>query len=642
MLENGVGIDPSIRNSQERPETKKTDDSFLRTILDKPLTVERIDNYASEAVDELILLINQKVSDYQSCHNTSDWDDKVIEDMAMKYYGLEKVESYLDFLAEKDEEIRNLDRVINEAQKISEVVIKPDKTNGSVVGNGGEFKDKKTINRVKTILFILKEDFDVDVDDEKQLKLIQGIIEQNMMRESSYFLVSVPNIGRKLLVCDEEGNASYVFNSKVLKDKNISDDSLINFTKTELNELIQNNKTLGKRVTYSKNGFVPRIIEAIKHPNSSLADEVTDEMKNTGKYLYKKAESDELSCRSLAKKLEMSNTTLGKIISSIDPEELGQVNLRKFRTKTVPAYTLEQQKLIIKKAEEHGLFIPPPEEGELSCTGLSKKIGVGDISLRDIISDIDPEELGSVKQKKFGPQITLAYTPKQQEIIIKKAKEHGLLSPPSDDDELSCNGLAKKLGTDNNFINKIISQIDPEELGPVQRKKFGSQITLAYTPKQQEIITKRAEENGLLLPLPEVGELSSEGLAKKLEMSNATLSKIISSIDPEELGQVNLKKFSGNITFAYTPEQQEIITRVAREGGFLASPPKDGELSCGRLAKNMGMDNNLLGRIIAKIDPEELGQVNLRKIKTKIALVYTLEQQEIIKRYVNKWRTNKT
>ena len=64
MLENGVGIDPSIRNSQERPETKKTDDSFLRTILDKPLTVERIDNYASETVDELILLINQKVSDY--------------------------------------------------------------------------------------------------------------------------------------------------------------------------------------------------------------------------------------------------------------------------------------------------------------------------------------------------------------------------------------------------------------------------------------------------------------------------------------------------------------------------------------------------------------------------------------------------
>lgn len=270
--------------------------SFLQPILDRELTVEDIDNYAFVAVDGLVSLVNQKVDEYKAAHGTAGWDDKTIEDRALDFYGLEDVGTYLDFLDKKDEEIRNLDRVIKRTVHKDQVVTPPDEVEVPVVktGNGERTEDKKMINRTKAVLFILKEDFDVDVDNEEQLIIMDGVVRGNMMRDTSYVLIKTPTIGRTILVCDEEGNASYVFNDEVLEKQNVSDEALVDFTKTDLNALITETPKLGKRVIYSKNGFVPRMIDAIKHPESTRPDEVTDRMKNTGKYLYPKASGGEI------------------------------------------------------------------------------------------------------------------------------------------------------------------------------------------------------------------------------------------------------------------------------------------------------------------------------------------------------------
>jgi len=561
MSERGeIPVDVGVAKKQEK---QVSSESFLEPILNKPLTVERIDNYADDAVNELIFLLNQKVDDYKSGHNTGGWDDKSIENAALRFYGLENVSSYLDFLAEKDAEIRGLDKVIKKARQTYRVIVSPDSYDPHVGSNGGEMAEKKMISRVKTVLFILKEDFEVDVDDERQLFLKEGVVRDNMMRKTSYFLISAPKIDRTLLVCDEEGNVSYVFNNKVLKDKGISEDVLINSTKEELNELIQQTPELGKRVIYSKDFFVPRMVEAIRNPDSIRPDEVTKDSEKAGRYLYQKPQNGELSCNGLAKKLGIVGRTLQKVIDSMDPQELGGVNLRRFKGNVTGAYSLEQQEKILKQVEMSGLLSSEPTNGELSCRGLAEKLGVAYWTVKKIIDSMDPGELGEVGLRKFKG-VTSAYTPEQQENIIRQLELRGLLSLKVTEGELSIDGLVKKLGVNYWTVKKVIDSMDPGELGEVGLRKFNTRVTSVYTREQQEKIIRRLELSGKLSAKPVEGELSINGLAEKLGVAYWTVKKIIDSMDPSELGEVGLRKFKG-VTSAYTMEQQWKVIEYIRE-----------------------------------------------------------------------------
>jgi plasmid maintenance system antidote protein VapI len=549
---------------------------FLQPILDKELTIDDIDNYAFVAVDGLVSLINQKVDEYKATHGTAGWDDKTTEDRALEFYGLEDVDTYLDFLDKKDEEIRNLTRVLKRIVHQDQVITPPDEISFAVVenGNGKGVEDKKLINRTKAVLFILKEDFGVDVENEEQLTMVDGVVRGNMMRNTSYVLIKVPTIGRTILVCDEEGNASYVLNNKVLEKQDISDETLVDFTKTDLNTLITETPKLGKRVVYSKTGFVPRMIDAIKNPNSARPDELTDKMKKTGKYLYPKASEIDLSCKGLAKRLGISHRALGKLINGILPEKLGKVNLRKFKSLTVRAYTSEQQELIVQIAEEKGLIALSPEEGEISILGLSERLGISHNALSKLINEIPPEKFGKVNLRKFKSLVTRVYTQEQQELIIQIAEEKGLLALSPEEGEISCRGLAEKIGIAGSTLSKIIKQIDPEELGEIKPLKFKSLTVRAYTSEQQGIIVGKVEELGLFALASEESELSVNGLAKKLGIGHPFLSKIIRQVSSEELGKVKKKRFGTTVADAYTPEQQEIIEGYVDEWRKRKNPSK--------------------------------------------------------------------
>ncbi len=563
MSERGeIPVDVGVAKKQEK---QVSSESFLEPILNKPLTVERIDNYADDAVNELIFLLNQKVDDYKSGHNTGGWDDKSIENAALRFYGLENVSSYLDFLAEKDAEIRGLDKVIKKARQTYRVIVSPDSYDPHVGSNGGEMAEKKMISRVKTVLFILKEDFEVDVDDERQLFLKEGVVRDNMMRKTSYFLISAPKIDRTLLVCDEEGNVSYVFNNKVLKDKGISEDVLINSTKEELNELIQQTPELGKRVIYSKDFFVPRMVEAIRNPDSIRPDEVTKEMKDLGKYLYQEPTGGELSLSGVAKKLGIVDKTLKKVIDAMDPQELGGVNLRRFKGNVTGAYSLEQQEKILKQVEMSGLLSSEPTNGELSINGLAEKLGIASRTLQKVIDSMDPQELGGVNLRRFKGNVTGAYSLEQQEKILKQVEMSGLLSSEPTNGELSINGLAEKLGVAYVTVQKIIDSMDPSELGEIRLRKFVPIVTKAYTPEQQEKIIQKGEAMGKIAPEPVNGELSNNGFAKKLGLSWKMVQKNINAVNQKSFGIVGSYRFGVKVRLGYTLEQQWMVIDYIKE-----------------------------------------------------------------------------
>lgn len=298
-------------------EQKNKNESSVNSILDTPLTVENINTYANDAINKLVEFSYKKVIEYKQNNQTSGLSGKEIEDNAFKYCGLNNISFILNQISIKDEEIRDINKIISNPMMVNKVITPPDfvSNNLSSLKNGEDkFKEKTIIDRTKTILFVLKEDFDVDIYNQAELTITKGIINENMMRKTSYFLLDVPKIDRLILVCDEDGNASYVFNSLNLEKYNITKEDILSSTKNELNKLIEENIEIGKRVNYSKEKFVLRISETIKNPISSIKDEPLNISPRSESYLYPKAPEGFLSLRGVSIKSEINKITLKKII----------------------------------------------------------------------------------------------------------------------------------------------------------------------------------------------------------------------------------------------------------------------------------------------------------------------------------------
>ncbi|MFA5749862.1 MAG: hypothetical protein WC895_01420 [Candidatus Shapirobacteria bacterium] len=478
----GVAID-----HQEKSEQIKKPEQTLDSILNVELNIENINSYASDAFNKLVSFADKKVADYGKINSVEGLSYKDVEDAAFKYYKLENIDSILDYISDKSKEIRDLDKVIDGADKISNVIVQPDVVSQNISNNGnGEFKEKKMIDRLKTVLFILKEDFGVDLNDEDNFKIQKGIINKNMMRKTSYYLLNAPIVNRTILICDEEGNASYVFNSKKIAEKEINNDNLVNYTKSELNDLLIEDPEIGRRVVYSKEGFVPRIIDSIKNPISTIPDEISSELKDiTSSYLYPKAPEDYLSINGIAEDYRIGRKTILKYIEDIK-DQLGEVSKYRIRSSTVSVYSPEQQKIIKKYLKEKGIILSEAPEGYLPCKGIAEEFGITYYPVLKAIEDVK-DQLGEVSKYKIGAYLVSGYSPEQQEIIKKHLEKRGLFKPAVPENYLSIRGISKELGLDFYQVSKAIEDTT-DQLGEVSKYRFGSKITLGYSPEQQKII----------------------------------------------------------------------------------------------------------------------------------------------------------
>jgi len=618
-------IDFSRKSDQEK-ELRDDSRKQLGSILNKPVTMDGIDTYAEEALDKLVGLVSEKTERYKETHLTTNWDDQTIEDAAMKWCGLEEVNFYLDFIDKKNDELKGLDKVIGKADRVNEVIVNPDRKKIRFEGSGAGLTEKKMVNRLKTILFILKEDFEVDVDNPDHLTLTKGMVDNKMMRKTSYFLVSALKIDRKMLVCDEGGNASYVFDAKVLKSKGIDDKKLIGATKEELNQWIAEVPEMGKRVFYSKDGFVPRIIEAINQPIWTKPDKVTKSMENTGNYLLPKAPEGYLSLNGIRRKYGMASETVKRIIKKYS-DEIGLVETYRFGTKCAKGYSPKQEEVIIEKVELEGLLCPLAPEGYLSLNGIARKYEMASETVKQIIEKY-PDEIGQTKILRFRNVITEGYSPKQERTIIEKLELEGYLSPPAPEGYLSLTSIAKEFGIFPTTIKSVIDKYS-DEIGLVETYRFGTKCAKGYSPKQEEVIIEKVELEGLLRPLAPEGYLSLNGIARKYEMASETVKQIIEKY-PDEIGQTKILRFrNGVITEGYSPKQERTIIEKLELEGYLSPPAPEGYLSLSVIARKYGVANRTVKQIIEKY-PDEIGLVETYRFGTKFTKGYSPEQIEKI------------
>ncbi len=418
------------------------------------------------------------------------------------------------------------------------------------------FEERKEVPHLKILLFLLKENLGIDINDSNELTIIKGKVDSNMMRNSPYYGVKILSLNRTVLICDQIDNVTFILDNNLL---HIQDDELLNLTKDELKNFIEFNKNLGKMIQYSEN-YIQDIIFAL---TNKLSQSNTDPETLTD--LYPKPIHNILSINGMSTLFGISNSTLSKVIKELQ-EDLGEVQKYSLGTRITYGYTLEQQEKIRQGLKDKGVFTEKAPENILSITGISTLFGISNSNLSKVIKELQ-EDLGEVQKYYFGKVVTYGYTLEQQE-KIKQGLDKRVFTekaPEAPENILSINGMSTLFGISKPTLSKVIKELQ-EDLGEIQKYRFYSKITYGYTLKQQEKIRQELDKRVFTKKVPKEPEniLSIRGMRNLFGISNYNISKVIKELQ-EDLGEVQKYSFGTKITYGYTLEQQEKIRQAIQQ-----------------------------------------------------------------------------
>jgi hypothetical protein len=490
------------------------------------------------------------------------------------------------------------------------------------------FEERKEVPHLKILLFLLKENLGIDINDSNELTIIKGKVDSNMMRNSPYYGVKILSLNRTVLICDQIDNVTFILDNNLL---HIQDDELLNLTKDELKNFIEFNKNLGKMIQYSEN-YIQDIIFAL---TNKLSQSNTDPETLTD--LYPKPIHNILSINGMSTLFGISNSTLSKVIKELQ-EDLGEVQKYSLGTRITEGYTLEQQEKIRQGLKDKGVFTEKAPENILSITGISTLFGISRPTLSRVIKELQ-EDLGEVQKYRFGTSITYGYTLEQQEKIRQVLKDKEVFTekaPEAPENILSIRGMSTLFGISNYNISKVIKELQ-EDLGEVQRYSFGTKITDGYTLEQQEKIRQGLKDKGVFTEkAPEAPEniLSINGMSTLFGISNSTLSKVIKELQ-EDLGELQKYRFYSKITEGYTLEQQEKIRQGLKDKGVFTEKVPENILSINGMSTLFGISSQTISKVIEELQ-EDLGEVQKYYFGKVVTYGYTLEQQEKIKQGLDK------
>lgn len=222
--------------------------SKLGTILYTPVTVENISRFADDALEQLIALNEAVVARYQKeCEEAEYYDGEELEDEAYKHYDLENLNTVLTRISEVRDAISAITVYVSGALEQSSTVITPPDPTGPVLeGSGrGTYEAPRKLGRLVTLAYILERDFNLD---HTSIRYVQGNTTDSMLRKEPYVRVEIEDLNRIVYVCDEEGNASYVFNTEVLEHLGITPIELDQMSKNNRNALLRITPTAGRRI----------------------------------------------------------------------------------------------------------------------------------------------------------------------------------------------------------------------------------------------------------------------------------------------------------------------------------------------------------------------------------------------------------
>jgi hypothetical protein len=244
------------RSTPSIEELRETYKLRFDLITHKTLTVENIDTFADEALEELVTLTNDVLESYRSNPNFEPnkpeplFSDREQEDDAFNKLGLTDIQNTLQGVMDVKEKIDNIkSRLTRNKNTTNQTIVPP--SDGSFIksGSGEGIQEKSLVPRLLTLLYLLEKDFEIL---EEGVTLTEGQVTPDMMRRTPYVRVEIPDMDRVVYICDEEGNASYVFDTDKLKEFGIPVQDIDISDKEKINEMIAQHPGVGARIIQSK------------------------------------------------------------------------------------------------------------------------------------------------------------------------------------------------------------------------------------------------------------------------------------------------------------------------------------------------------------------------------------------------------
>jgi cyclophilin family peptidyl-prolyl cis-trans isomerase len=583
----------------------------LQDILETPLSPANVNTYAFDALNGVTELVGSAREDFVSTNYGPFMNDSHAEDCAMTFHGLDDVNNILDYLNMKQSEIERIGRFILSIPSLEEIIVHPDKLAAPETGSGNGWKEKDIMPRLQTILFLLKNEFGQDIYNPQEVKTTAGIVTGDMMRKTSYCMIELAKLDKTILVCDEEGNVTYVFDQTKLTKAGISPEDLTSFTKKELNDIIDTLPKTGVRIVYSEDIYTGKINEALYGNLASAAqkDSKTTKQPKPSYLDLPVPHADEygaLSFVGTGKLLGMGPNTVEKLAL-----DLGiQTGDFKFGEGNVVTKGFMSEELTKLKQTDEFLTPDADEYGALSKRGTLRKLGFDIKTVERLI-----KELGiQTGDFKFGARIAKGF---MSEELTKLKQTDEFLTPDADEyGATSFNGGGRSLGMDIKTVERLI-----KELG-IQTGdfKFGSgKIAKGFMPEE---LTKLKQTYECLTPdADEYGAMSFYGAGRSLGMDIKTVERLI-----KELGiQTGDFKFGARIAKGFMSEEltklkqtYECLTPDADEYGAMSFIEAGRSLGVAtttveRLIKELGIqtgDFKFRSKVTKGFMPEELTKLN--------------------------------
>jgi len=265
-------VTPDLDKSEKAQVFKSEWDS----IISKSVTVDNINTYSEDVLGGLVSLTGGIVEDYKKTKDGKSLG-ATLEDEAYKAYGLPPLGDTLLMAQEKADSISSIDALIHEKIQLASYVITPTDTGTTIntTGSGEGLQRKDVLPRLKTLLYILTNDFNLSLDD---ILLFEGRTNENMVRKEPYIRVQVKSINRLVYICDEAENISYIFDLEKVRENNVSIEDIDVMTKGQRNSLIDNIPNIGKRIVQSVY-WREYIVDTLSNPiisENSKSDIITE------------------------------------------------------------------------------------------------------------------------------------------------------------------------------------------------------------------------------------------------------------------------------------------------------------------------------------------------------------------------------
>lgn len=608
----------------------------IDAISSRSLTPENINTYADDALDDLVSVAQEATATYDHQPTIDHGNGTDHERAAFSYLGLNanNIETMLDHIADKSDEIRSLDEIMRQISLRTDKVITPPNSGETTLTTGnGSFGERQHIDRLKTLLFVLTNAFDVDISNVDECTILTGKVTNEMIRNEPYHLVTLPTINREALVCDEEGNVTYVFDSEKLKSTGVLRDVLVDMVKDSINQLLGQHPGIGYRLPYSKL-FTEKI--------SSLLEHIPEQDKNiaidadSGKFLGRNEIPDGFqSMNATAKEIKATTNVTRKAIEELG-DLLGDIATARFSNGIRAVYSPEQQALIKGWLNENGYLVPEAPEGYASIHKISEIFSVSDGTIDKAINELG-DELGNVVRARFGSNRTRVYSPEQQSMIREILEEKNIIGVPMPEEEyLTLTGLNGEFGVDQSTLAIIIAR-NVDEIGKPTMVRAGVRTVSGYSPDQVKIITSLLEQGGHLSALAPEGYLSKTRFAEGRGYSRHAVNKAVATMS--DLGDTITARVKAGkatqISEVYSTEQQDKIALWLEENVYSTPEMPEEYVSTKQFANDLSVADTTIRKAVDELGPE-LGSIMHARVHSKTSDVYSPQQQLVIR----DWLTN--